>query len=194
VVVGKGWFLPVTSGYCECPAAEKSSFGVHMCDCYRARLDVIRTVGDFIQPGPLGGCVTACFGRTKRGGDDGSPSPTSASSPVTSLTEAPATTQLADTTWRSLRAASPLLLGGAAAVAVVLGGLYLAILLRDVGYGTDTAKFQYLGRVLGTAHQPGYPLFTALLAVTVRMIPVGGDALRVGVVSAVGEAGAPHRW
>jgi hypothetical protein len=75
-------------------------------------------------------------------------------------------------------------LGGIPAVVVILGGLYLATLLRDVGYGTDTAKFQYLGRVLGTAHQPGYPLFTALLAVTVRVIPVGEDAVRVGLLSA----------
>ncbi len=71
-----------------------------------------------------------------------------------------------------------------AALVVVLGSLYAATLLRDVGYDTDTAKFQYLGRVLGTAHQPGYPLFTALLAVTVRVIPFGSDALRANLLSA----------
>ncbi|MDP8929930.1 MAG: DUF2723 domain-containing protein [Actinomycetota bacterium] len=74
--------------------------------------------------------------------------------------------------------------GWLAALAVVLGGLYAATLLRDVGFETDTAKFQYLGRVLGTAHQPGYPLFTALLALAVRLIPFGGDALRVDLLSA----------
>lgn len=67
---------------------------------------------------------------------------------------------------------------------VVLGVLYAATLLRDVGYGTDTAKFQYLGRVLGTAHQPGYPLFTLLLALVVRIVPLGSDAVRVDVMSA----------
>ncbi len=67
---------------------------------------------------------------------------------------------------------------------VVLGVLYAATLLRDVGYGTDTAKFQYLGRVLGTAHQPGYPLFTLLLALVVRIVPFGSDALRVDLMCA----------
>lgn len=67
---------------------------------------------------------------------------------------------------------------------VALGVLYGATLLRDVGYGTDTAKFQYLGRVLGTAHQPGYPLFTLLLALVVRIVPFGSDALRVDLMGA----------
>lgn len=70
------------------------------------------------------------------------------------------------------------------ALTVVLAVLYAATLLRDVGYGTDTAKFQYLGRVLGTAHQPGYPLFTMLLALVVRAVPFGSDALRVDLLSA----------
>ncbi len=70
------------------------------------------------------------------------------------------------------------------ALVAVLGTLYAATLLRDVGYGTDTAKFQYLGRVLGTAHQPGYPLFTMLLALVVRIVPFGSDALRVDLLSA----------
>ncbi|MFN2557680.1 MAG: protein O-mannosyl-transferase family [Nitriliruptorales bacterium] len=74
--------------------------------------------------------------------------------------------------------------GWLAVVVVTLGGLYAATLLRDVGFETDTAKFQYLGRVLGTAHQPGYPMFTALLALAVRLIPFGGDALRVDLLSA----------
>ncbi|MFN2557678.1 MAG: protein O-mannosyl-transferase family [Nitriliruptorales bacterium] len=73
---------------------------------------------------------------------------------------------------------------GLLALIVVLAVLYAATLLRDVGYGTDTAKFQYLGRVLGTAHQPGYPLFTMLLALVVRVVPFGSDALRVDLMSA----------
>ncbi|MDP8961546.1 MAG: DUF2723 domain-containing protein, partial [Actinomycetota bacterium] len=70
------------------------------------------------------------------------------------------------------------------ALTLVLGVLYAATLLRDVGYGTDTAKFQYLGRVLGTSHQPGYPLFTLLLALVVRIVPLGTDAVRVDLMSA----------
>lgn len=74
--------------------------------------------------------------------------------------------------------------GWLVALVAGLAGLYAATLLRDVGFETDTAKFQYLGRVLGTAHQPGYPLFTALLALAVRLIPFGSDALRVDLLSA----------
>lgn len=73
---------------------------------------------------------------------------------------------------------------------VVIGGVYYATLLRDVGYAPDTAKFQYLGRVLGTAHEPGYPLFTGLLALAVRILPVGGDAFRVNLMSAAFGVGA----
>lgn len=84
------------------------------------------------------------------------------------------------------RAALPPRPGGAASalvVVVVLGALYASTMLRDVGGPTDTAKFQYLGTVLGTAHQPGYPTYTMLLALAVRLVP-GEDALVADGVSA----------
>ncbi|HEX2028607.1 MAG TPA: DUF2723 domain-containing protein [Nitriliruptorales bacterium] len=83
---------------------------------------------------------------------------------------------------RAARHVTWLLLG---TLVVVVAGVYYATLLRDVGYAPDTAKFQYLGRVLGTAHQPGYPLFTGLLALAVRILPVSTDAFGANLLSAV---------
>ena len=49
----------------------------------------------------------------------------------------------------------------------------------------DTTKFDYLGLVLGTAHPPGYPLYTMLNAAFVRIVPWGSVALRANLLSAV---------
>ncbi|MDP8969831.1 MAG: DUF2723 domain-containing protein, partial [Actinomycetota bacterium] len=75
-------------------------------------------------------------------------------------------------------------------VAAGLGAAYATTLLPDVGYETDTAKFDYLGRVLGTGHPPGYPLYTLLNAVFVRVLPVGTLAFRANLLSAVLAVGA----
>jgi Protein of unknown function (DUF2723) len=71
-----------------------------------------------------------------------------------------------------------------------LGGLYAATVMRGVGGPTDTAKFQYLGSVLGTAHEPGYPLYTMLLALAVRLVPGVEDALVANALSAGCTLGA----
>lgn len=70
-------------------------------------------------------------------------------------------------------------------VSGVLGTLYGVTVMPGVGGPTDTAKFQYLGSVLGTAHDPGYPLYTMLLAVAVRLVPGVEDALVANLLSAV---------
>ena len=70
-------------------------------------------------------------------------------------------------------------------VVAVLGPLYLTTLLPGVGFHRDTAKYAFLGEVLGTAHPPGYPLYTMLNAVFVRAFPVGTLAWRVNLMSAV---------
>ena len=49
----------------------------------------------------------------------------------------------------------------------------------------DTTKFDYLGLVLGTAHPPGYPLYTMLNAAFVRIVPWGSVAFRANLLSAV---------
>ncbi len=71
-----------------------------------------------------------------------------------------------------------------AVVAVTLFSVYLSTMLPSVGV-FDTAKFGYLGLVLGTAHQPGYPLYTMIDAVWVRIFPFGEVAWRVNLLSAV---------
>jgi hypothetical protein len=62
--------------------------------------------------------------------------------------------------------------------------LYLATLYPDVVASGDSAKFQYLGRVLGTAHPPGYP-FYILVSHLFSYVPLGTLAWRMNLLSAV---------
>lgn len=67
----------------------------------------------------------------------------------------------------------------------MLSVLYHRTLLPSTGNSSDTAKFGYLGVVLGTAHAPGYPLYTMLDALWVRLFPFGDDpAWQMNVLSA----------
>lgn len=68
-------------------------------------------------------------------------------------------------------------------IAVVLP-LYLATLYPDVVASGDSAKFQYLGRVLGTAHPPGYPLYI-FVSHLFSYLPLGTLAWRMNLLSAV---------
>lgn len=61
--------------------------------------------------------------------------------------------------------------------------VYWLTLLPDVGGPEDTPKFQYLGAVLGIAHQPGYPLHT-MLSYVFSNVPVGTVAFRANLLSA----------
>ena len=71
------------------------------------------------------------------------------------------------------------------AVAVVLLPCYLLTMLPGTGFSGDTAKFQYVGEVLGTPHNTGYPIYTVLDAVIVRVVPFGSVAWRVNLLSAL---------
>ena len=79
--------------------------------------------------------------------------------------------------------------GLAATVGVLAFIVYLRTLLPDVGGPEDTAKFQYLGAALGTAHPPGYPLHT-LLSHLFSYLPIGTIAYRANLLSAVAGATA----
>jgi hypothetical protein len=70
---------------------------------------------------------------------------------------------------------------------LVLSVVYGRTVQRSTGNGfsVDTTKFDYLGLVLGTAHPPGYPLYTMLNAAFVRIVPWGSVALRANLLSAV---------
>jgi hypothetical protein len=77
----------------------------------------------------------------------------------------------------------------AAGVFLLLFAVYLATLLPGLGGTEDTPKFQYIGAVLGTAHQPGYPLYT-MLTHAWSWLPLGTLAYRINVFSAVWGAAA----
>jgi hypothetical protein len=76
-----------------------------------------------------------------------------------------------------------------AAVFLALFLLYLLTLLPGLGGTEDTPKFQYIGAVLGTAHDPGYPLYTMLTHAWSR-IPFGTLAYRINMFSAFWGASA----
>ncbi len=79
-----------------------------------------------------------------------------------------------------------------AALPVFIGAvaLYMSTLLPDVGLW-DTAEFQTLGSVLGTAHPTGYPTYTLLLwLASVLLQPFGNEAYRADLLSALLVAGA----
>lgn len=74
------------------------------------------------------------------------------------------------------------------ALAAACGLLALTAYLRTLAPGVtadvDSAMFQFLGRVLGVAHNPGYPLY-ALLTWPLAQIPAGSLAWRINLFSAV---------
>jgi hypothetical protein len=72
----------------------------------------------------------------------------------------------------------------AAGCALAALAVYVRTLAPGVTADVDTALFQFLGRVLGVAHNPGYPLY-ALLTWPVAQIPAGSLAWRINLFSAV---------
>jgi hypothetical protein len=70
-------------------------------------------------------------------------------------------------------------------VALLAGILYIATLQPDLGGPEDTPKFQFLGYVFGTAHPPGYPLYSMLSGVFVHLVAIGPIAYRANLFSAV---------
>ncbi|ADI15812.1 glycosyltransferase family 117 protein [Truepera radiovictrix] len=77
-----------------------------------------------------------------------------------------------------------------ALLALLLGWGYLATLLPGIGYSGDAIKFQYLGRVLGIPHAPGYPLYMVLNHLFVTLVPVGTLAYRANLLTALCAIGA----
>jgi hypothetical protein len=62
--------------------------------------------------------------------------------------------------------------------------LYWRTLLHGVGFWGDSAELQFVGKVLGVPHAPGYPLYVMLNHIFVTMIPFGSLATRVNLLSA----------
>ncbi len=70
-------------------------------------------------------------------------------------------------------------------VGTILGAVYVTTLLPGVGYHGDTAKFQFVGRILGTPHSTGYPAYTMLNYLFVRACPFGDLAYKANLLSAL---------
>ena len=70
-----------------------------------------------------------------------------------------------------------------AVVGLAAFAIYLQTLVPGVGGGGDSAKFQYLGSVLGTAHPPGYPLYV-FVSYAFSHLPMGSLAFRINLMSA----------
>lgn len=72
-----------------------------------------------------------------------------------------------------------------AAVVALLAFVVFVRTLAPGLYGRmDTPVFQFLGRVLGVAHNPGYPLYS-LLTFPFSFLPFGTLAYRANLFSAV---------
>jgi Protein O-mannosyl-transferase TMEM260-like len=68
--------------------------------------------------------------------------------------------------------------------AIVALGVYLRTLAPGLVSEVDTPMFQFVGRVLGVAHNPGYPLYV-LLTFPFSFLPVGSLAYRINLFSAL---------
>ncbi len=72
--------------------------------------------------------------------------------------------------------------------ALAAGSVALVAYVRTLAPGmtadVDTAMFQFIGRVLGVAHNPGYPVYS-LLTHVFSYVPVGSLAYRINLFSAL---------
>src|SRR5215212_2458031 len=77
---------------------------------------------------------------------------------------------------------------GDALWAVAAGAAALAIYVRTLAPGLvavlDTPMFQFIGRVLGVPHNPGYPLYV-LLTHPVALLPLGSLPYRINAFSSL---------
>jgi Protein O-mannosyl-transferase TMEM260-like len=74
------------------------------------------------------------------------------------------------------------ILGAAVGLGAFL--VYLRTMYPGLVAAGDTPRLQLVGRILGTAHNPGYPLYTVVSHVF-SVLPVGTLAFRINLMSAV---------
>jgi hypothetical protein len=67
---------------------------------------------------------------------------------------------------------------------LILAVVYWRTILPSMGTWGDSAKYQFLGKVLGTPHPSGNPLYIVLNHLFVTLIPKGGLALKANLLSA----------
>lgn len=73
---------------------------------------------------------------------------------------------------------------------LLLGGVYVTSLLPGVGFHGDTAKFQFIGQVLGIPHPTGYPLYLVVNYLFTSVFPFGSLAFKANLLSSVFSIGA----
>jgi len=61
----------------------------------------------------------------------------------------------------------------------------VSTLLPGIGYSGDVAKFQFVGRVLGTPHISGYPTYLILNHFFTKLFPIGSLAYKANLLSAI---------
>ena len=92
------------------------------------------------------------------------------------------------TNMTSLRSRLRAVLASDAALALACALGALAVYLRTLYPGLvatgDSPKFQFLGHILGTAHNPGYPLYV-VISHFFAYLPLGSTAHRMNLLSAV---------
>jgi hypothetical protein len=85
----------------------------------------------------------------------------------------------------TLRSATALAWTGAVGVGLIAFGLCLWRLMPGLGFW-DTAEFQMVLPVMGTAHPTGYPTYVLLgWLASLLLTPIGEPALRINVFSAI---------
>jgi Protein O-mannosyl-transferase TMEM260-like len=72
----------------------------------------------------------------------------------------------------------------AAAAGLIALAVYIRTLAPGLTDDVDTAMFQFVGRVLGVPHNPGYPLYV-LLTHAFSYLPIGSLAYRINLFSAL---------
>jgi len=72
----------------------------------------------------------------------------------------------------------------AAAAGVCACVVYIRTLAPGLVTEVDSPMFQFIGRVLGVAHNPGYPLYV-LITHPFSYLPVGSLAYRLNLFSAL---------
>ncbi|MFC1852672.1 DUF2723 domain-containing protein [candidate division CSSED10-310 bacterium] len=81
-------------------------------------------------------------------------------------------------------------LGYCFGILFLAGGAYYFSLLPGVGHSGDTTKFQFVGKILGSPHSTGYPLYLILNYLFVHLFPVGTTAFRANLLSSLFSVGA----
>ncbi len=72
-----------------------------------------------------------------------------------------------------------------ALLCLITGILYTITLLPGTGYWGDTAELQYTGKILGTTHPTGYPLYLMVNHVFVSLFPIGTLAYKANLLSVI---------